>query len=221
MNDDIISRLRDNEDGFTERKTEGAANSSELRKTLVAFANSVPEGKTAILFLGVRDDGTPAGLKNPDSLQKTIREVAEKDCYPPIKYQTRVFDNDRKTIMAVLVESSNERPHFSGQAYVRVGSESVAASKQTYEDLIATRNTKAGKILRNKDTGITFRAYSRDTWGRKRVLYTIECRIEQCDAHVVNLYDCGSSRHFSIPLDHITINFDEAKRRMMLEAPAE
>ena len=62
----LLIRLRDHEDGFTERKQEGAASASaELRKTLVAFANSVPEGKTAILFIGVSDTGAPLGVKNP------------------------------------------------------------------------------------------------------------------------------------------------------------
>lgn len=150
MNEDIISRLKDLEDGFTERKTEGAANASELRKTLVAFANSVPAGKTSILFLGVRNDGTPVGLNNPESLQKTIREVAEKDCYPTVKYQTRVFEIDGKILLAVIVQASDERPHFSGPAFIRIGSESVAASGRMYEDLIASRNTKAGRILRSK-----------------------------------------------------------------------
>lgn len=218
MDDDIIARLKDVEDGFTERKTEGAANPSELRKTLVAFANSVPESKTAILYVGVGDDGMPVGLKNPDSLQKTIRAVAEKDCYPPIKYQTRAFESDGKALLAVLVQASNERPHFSGQAFIRIGSESVSASSRIYEELLASRNTKAGKVLRSKDAIISFRVYELDQWGRKRVLYTIDCRVEACDAHVVTLYQIGAGAHFSIPLEEVTINYDDAKWRMMLEA---
>lgn len=221
MNESIVPRLRDAEDGFTERKTEGAANASELRKTLVAFANAVPEGKTAILFVGVNNEGTPTGIGNIDSLQKTLRQVAEKECYPPIKYQTKAFESDGKMVLAVLVEASKERPHFSGPAFFRVGSESVIASPRVYEELIASRNTKAGKIIRNRDQVISFRSFELDRWGRKRPVYTIDCRIEECDAHVVSLVDIGSGRHFSVPLESITINLDQIKQRMMLEAPAD
>jgi hypothetical protein len=221
MNEEIIARLRDLEDGFTERKTEGAANQSEIRKTLVAFANSVPEGKVSIFFIGVTDDGTPVGVSNSDSLQQTINRVVEKDCYPPVKYQTKVIQKDGKTILAVLVEASSERPHFSGPAFVRKGSASVAASESIYEELIASRNEKAGRILRSKNVVISFRYFELDTWGRNRPVSTIECRIEECDAHVVHLHDIASGTHFSIPLERVSINFDQGNQRFMLEAPSE
>jgi hypothetical protein len=218
MNDELMGRLGD-EDGFVERKTEAAANGQEIRKTLVAFANSVPPGKTAVFYIGIDDDGTVVGVSSTDSLQKKIGEVAKRDCYPPVRYQTRVIQKDGKNILAVLVQASEERPHFSGPAYVREGSQSKVASDNLYEELIASRNEKAGKILRNKEQPITFRPYEFDRWGRRRTLYTIECRIEGCDAHVVHLYEAASGRHFSIPLEQITINFDQSVRRLMLDAP--
>ena len=221
MNEELISRLKDLEDGFTERKTEGAANTAELRKTLVAFANSVPENQTAVFFIGVDDKGIPVGLKNPDSLQKTIRNVAEKDCYPAIRYQTRVFESSGKTLLAVLVQASNDRPHFAGPAFIRQGSQSVSASKRLYDELIASRNTKAGRILRSKGETISFRVYQLDQWGRKGVLYTLDCQIEACDAHVLTLLQLNAGAHFSIPMDQITINHDDSQRRLMLEAPAQ
>ena len=221
MNEELFKRLKDHEDGFTERKAEGASNNAELRKTLVAFANSVPEGKTAILFIGVHDDGTPIGIRNPESLQKTINEVAKRQCFPPLTtYQIQVIESDGKSLLAVVVKPSNDRPHFSGPAYVRVGSQSTAASGQVYEELIASRNTKAGKILRSKDHLITFRCYELDRWGQQRPVFTMECRIEACDAHVVTLLDIAAGRHFSLPLEITTINLDQSKRRMMLVAPS-
>jgi hypothetical protein len=184
----------------------------------VAFANSVPEGGKAILFIGVANDGRLTGLDNPDKVQKMIRQVAEKDCYPPVRCQTMVFAKDGKDVLGVIVEASQERPHFSGPAYVRRGSESVAASGEVYEDLIASRNTKAGRILRSKGQLVIIRQmYTQHSYGRQKENWKVECRIEDCDAHVIDLHDIGSGRHFSEPLDKIRISKDHTKMRMMID----
>lgn len=54
--DALIDRLRRRspEDNFTERKA-ADSNDRALRQTLFAFANSVPEAETAVLFFGVDD----------------------------------------------------------------------------------------------------------------------------------------------------------------------
>ena len=138
-----------------------------------------------------------------------------------MKYQSQVFTVDGKNDVAVLIEASPERPHFAGPAFVRRGSESVAASKEVYEELIASRNTIAGKLLRNKDQLITFRQIDLDQWSRHKVRYDLECRIETCDAQVVHLYDVGSGRHFTTPLEIVRINADHSKSRLMIEAIGE
>jgi predicted HTH transcriptional regulator len=53
----LLLRLRNFEDNFVERKT--SADSKDWLKTVVAFANSTPVGYPAVLFIGVKDDGTP------------------------------------------------------------------------------------------------------------------------------------------------------------------
>jgi Schlafen, AlbA_2 len=90
---DLVRRLSNVEDSFTERKLEGAR-PEELRRTLVAFANSLHEGRTAVLFIGVTENAELKGVRNPDSLQKKIRSLCERDCYPPIKYSCEVLNID-------------------------------------------------------------------------------------------------------------------------------
>ena len=216
----LLERLNNHEDGFTERKTE-AAKPAEFKRTLVAFANSVSEGQTAVLFIGVADDGRMIGVANPDSLQKKLGEIAAKGCYPPVKCQSQVITVDGRSVVAVLVETSMERPHFAGQAFVRRGSESVVASMDVYGELIASRNTKAGSILRNKGQVIPFRQIDPDRWPRQKIRYEIECRIEGCNPHVVHLHDLGSGRHLTFPLEIVRINTDQTKRRLMLKAIGE
>lgn len=219
--EELLRRLKDKEDNFTERKLEGTANSAEIRRAIVAFANSVPEGRSAILFIGVADDGTPIGVGNTDSIQKKVREAAGKDCYPSVRHQCEVLDVDGKGVLAVVVPASNDRPHFSGPAFVRKGAESLVASAEMYEELIASSNAKAGKILRSREQLVTFRQTDLDQWSRHNILYEIECEIEGCDAHVVSLHDISAGRHFSIPLGIVRINQDQTKRRLMLEAIGE
>jgi predicted HTH transcriptional regulator len=53
---DLLSKLKNCEDAFVERKT--AADNKDWLKTVVAFANSTPIGYPAVLFIGVKDEGT-------------------------------------------------------------------------------------------------------------------------------------------------------------------
>ncbi len=106
-------RIADHEDNFTERKTESAG-STAWRRTLVAFANSVPEGRTASLVIGVSDDGAILGVTIPDSIQKTIRKICEQDCYPPIAFSSEVVAGEPGAVVVASVPFSAARPHFSG-----------------------------------------------------------------------------------------------------------
>jgi hypothetical protein len=68
---DLIGRLTNfSEDHFVELETCG--DHGDWLKTVVAFANSTPIGYPAVLFIGVKNDGTPEGNINLDSLQKTL-----------------------------------------------------------------------------------------------------------------------------------------------------
>ncbi|MES9903047.1 MAG: ATP-binding protein [Sedimenticola sp.] len=113
MKQELIKRLYDSEDGFVERKPENCKD-RELRKELVAFANSVPEEFYAVIFLGVSDTGEPVGVVNPDERQKRIRRVAESDCYPPVKIQMHVLEEKEKLFLAIVVGHSLKKPHFAG-----------------------------------------------------------------------------------------------------------
>lgn len=154
---ELVSRLRNFEDNFTERKLEGAR-PEELRRTLVAFANSLPEGRTAVLYIGVTETAELKGVKNPDSLQRKIRILCEHDCFPPIKYSCEVLNVEGNNIVAVEVLHDRNSPHFAGPAYIRQGSESVLASEKAFDDLITRRLDKIYEILKWKDKVVTVNA---------------------------------------------------------------
>jgi hypothetical protein len=66
------------ESSFVERKP-GNFKDREARKTIVAFANSTPEGQESVLFIGVDDKtGKNLGVSDPDATQRKYSQVLEE-----------------------------------------------------------------------------------------------------------------------------------------------
>jgi predicted HTH transcriptional regulator len=216
LNDeDLLLRLRNFEDNFVERKTSG--DSKDWLKTVVAFANSTPVGYPAVLFIGVRDDGTPEERTvNLDSLQQTFSKKVS-DAYPHIYCFPRVVNVNGKQVLALIVPGSTDRPDFAGQAYVREGSTSVVASKPQFEELIASRNSKAYEILKWKGKVITVfvrpgytQAFGIAAFNRSRA-----CTVVACNQFYVTLEDPTGKG--CIPLSRIEVSFDKQAQRLKLE----
>ncbi len=51
---ELLARLKNAEDNFVERKPLGV-NAAEIRRSVVAFANSVRTGSIGVLFVGVHE----------------------------------------------------------------------------------------------------------------------------------------------------------------------
>jgi predicted HTH transcriptional regulator len=81
---ELLARMKSFEDNFVERKPLG--DRKDWLRTAVAFANSTPEGKHAVMYLGVTDLGEIQEQNdNLDTLQKTLRKEIDK-AYPTIDY---------------------------------------------------------------------------------------------------------------------------------------
>src|ERR1700759_4188934 len=74
--DDLLQGLSDTENAFIERKT--INDTKGWLRTVVAFANSCPEGFQGVLYIGVDNDGNiqnhPAST-NFEEVQKTLGQV--------------------------------------------------------------------------------------------------------------------------------------------------
>lgn len=214
--DELLKRLDDHEDNFTERKSEGVK-PADLRKTLCAFANSLDAPATAVLFIGVNDKtGAIPGVNNTDATQMRVREAAD-DCYPPITFGSRVLNVHGASVVAVMIESSQQRPHFTGAAYVRRGSESVNASAEALDQLIASRNQKAGRLqsMAGKKVSIISHGYmleKRREVGNREYKERAEGTVTSCDAHVVTL-EISNLGVRSFPLEHVQIDYDDKHSR--------
>ncbi|MBI3895087.1 MAG: ATP-binding protein [Acidobacteria bacterium] len=142
------------EDSLLERKVE--SDLKDLLKTLVAFANSVQPGHTATILIGEKNDGTVAGVTNPDNIQKRVREDCEK-IYPSIAgfWRQIVYEKDGGFCVRVDIEYSGATPHFGEAAWVRRGSESIKASDEVFQRLIEFRLSKVRELAKWVDKVIT------------------------------------------------------------------
>lgn len=205
--DELRKRLRDREDGWTERKSKGVS-TEDITKTVVAFANSLPDGHQGILFIGVSDkSGDVEGVDDTDSLQKRIRHAAEKRAYPPIYvgHNCRVLNESGKDVVAVIVEASRNRPHFAGPAYVRVGSESIEATAQQFDLLIASRTSVARRIIEamQKDETVLIDE-TRSGYHRHRA----QCKVVDCNPHYATFRSIqGGADIYSCSLSNITASY--------------
>ena len=125
------------EDNLVEFKVE--SDLQDILKTIVAFANSVKPDHIAVLKIGVDNSGFVKGVTNPDSIQKRVRSECDK-IYPPVLWKSFIREDNGKTYIEVQVESNGNAPHFGGQAWFRKGSETIKASEEVFQTMIALRS---------------------------------------------------------------------------------
>ncbi|HXC42516.1 MAG TPA: ATP-binding protein [Candidatus Dormibacteraeota bacterium] len=212
---ELLSKLTATEHGFVERKTSG--DSKDWLKTVVAFANSTPVGYPAVLFIGVKNDGTPEGGTNLDTLQQSFNRKIEL-AYPPIYFTTKILEKNGAQFLAVIVPGSASRPHFAGPSYIRKGSCTEVASEQQFDQLLSTRTSKSAEILkwRGKLVSIDWiRVENVDLMGP--VERTQEQIVSECNAFYVTLANAIGYPGQSVPLRRVEISFDNVKTRLKLE----
>jgi hypothetical protein len=216
---DLIARMRNFEDHLVERKT--VKDEKDWKKTAVAFANSVPLGLPAVLYIGVRDNGE---IETPqhdlDEVEKKFNRQMSK-VYPRIAYVPKILSDNGRQALAVIIPGSESRPHFAGLAYVRRGSESIEASEEQFTELIAHRNSKAARILAWKGKVITVVQLSQSRPGfgliRKEWKPGLAISVANCDQFYVTLQVGTGAQNLSFPLGQLEISFDNGNNRLQLE----
>ena len=208
---DLLARMRNFEDHLVERKVVG--DEKDWRKTAVAFANSVPVGVPAVLFIGVRDSGeieTPQ--QNLDEVQKKFN-TKMRTVYPRIFYVPKIVSENGRQALAVIIPGSELRPHFAGLAYVRRGSVTEDASEAQLRDLIAQRNSKAATILgwKGKNVAVFLRS------GDSEVSLPNSTIVADCNEFYVSVQAVPHEPATSFPLSRVEINFDNLRHRLQLE----
>jgi hypothetical protein len=208
---ELLARMRNFEDHLVERKT--VKDEKDWKKTAVAFANSVPIGLPAVLYIGVRDKGeieTPQ--QNLDDVEKKFNRQMEK-VYPRIAYVPKIVTDNGRQALAVIILGSELRPHFAGLSYVRRGSESIEASEAQFEELIAQRSSKTALLMEYKGKNVTVFIKTGDSeipWPTSTVLVA-------CNQFYVTLNKFDHEPPHSFPLSRVEINFDNLRNTLQLE----
>ncbi len=215
--EELKTLLTQDEDGYLERKTSGQR--SQITDALVAFANSMPPGREGVVFIGQQQDKKIIGVDNPDELQKSVKNWASQ-CYPPVEVHPEILTTDQGQVLALVIPFSPKKPHFAGKAYKRVGSQTLEASEEMLDEMIASRNEKAGRLLAHKGEPVVvdfeYRPFGglTATWigeGQQRasiLTHSEQCLIESASAHSVEIRRVASGRLESFPLERIVITKD-------------
>lgn len=119
-----LEALRENlESDLVERK-ESAADGRKIRRTICAFANDLPRNKRpGVVLVGVRDDGSCAGLAIDDDLLTRLADIRGEGSVlplPSVTVQKRTLNGCE--VAVILVEPSIDTPvRYQGRVWVRVG----------------------------------------------------------------------------------------------------
>lgn len=122
MTQEQVKKLLSSEETETIERKAGF-DQEEIRKALIAFANDAAGRARAWLIIGQADNRDIVGLKmGSDEAQKKISDIARNQCKPAIPVSIEISSVEGKLVAIVEVAASPARPHFDGEAWVRIGS---------------------------------------------------------------------------------------------------
>ena len=146
------------EDKMTEFKREYT---EDIKYTAVAFANS--EGGR--ILVGVNDDGTPAGVEDPDAVMLQLTNMIRNAVRPDLTLFSECTAEimDGKTVIVLSIQRGTARPYYvAGKGirpegvYIRQGSSSVPASSSAILNMIRETAGDRYEAARSLDQHLTF-----------------------------------------------------------------
>lgn len=118
------------------------AQSSPIRRSICAFANDLPgKGHTGVIFVGLNDDGSCAGLDITDEVLKRLSDWAlGGDILPRPDVEVYRIEIDGCDVAVVEVRPSGQPPvRYRGQVWVRVGTTNRGATPEQEQRLAERR----------------------------------------------------------------------------------
>jgi len=133
-----------------------------LEREAVAFLNYRDGG---VIYIGINDDGTAAGVANSDMVQLAIKDRLKNNILPScmglfdVIHETR----DGKGIIKIILAGGSEKPYYLKKfgmsekgCFIRVGSASEPMPVRMIEDLFARRIRNSIGNMRSPRKDLTF-----------------------------------------------------------------
>lgn len=144
----------------------------DIKKEIIAFANC--QGGT--LYIGVRSDGTVAGLDDPDGvalqISNMVRDSIKPDLTMFIHYET--LEEDGKKIVAVNIQRGTNRPYYISKkglrpegVYIRQGYSSAPATNSAIRQMIKETDGDRFEEMRSLNQQLTFKLTTKEFERRK------------------------------------------------------
>lgn len=135
----------------------------DIKKEITAFVNS-NGGK---LYIGIRDDGTPVGIDNPDrtalQISNMVRDAIKPDLTMFLNYET--LTQEGKEIIVIDIQRGTDRPYYIAKkgmrpegVYVRQGYSSVPATDTAIRQMIKETDGDRFETMRSLNQELTFEA---------------------------------------------------------------
>ena len=129
-NAELEALLSDLESDRVERK-ESASDGTRIREAICAFANDMPgHNEPGVVFVGVKDDGSNAGLEITDRLLLDLANMRDDGNILPIPMMTVAKRELVGSDVAVIIVEPDDAPpvRFKGRIRIRVGPRRAIAS---------------------------------------------------------------------------------------------
>ncbi len=131
---DLETLIADLESDRAERKEAWQGSAPEkARQAVCAFANDLPDHRRAgVLFVGVRDDGSPTGLAVTDQLLLTLADIkTDGKIVPPPSLSVEKRRLRGHDVAVVVVDPADSPPvRYEGRIWIRVGPRRGLANAQ-------------------------------------------------------------------------------------------
>lgn len=139
----------------------------EVKKEIIAFANC----QGGRIYIGVRKDGTVAGVEDPDSvalqISNMVRDAIKPDLTMFLHYET--LEEDGKKIIAVDVQQGTEKPYYIAKkglrpegVYIRQGYSSAPATNTTIRRMIKETDGDRFEEMRSLEQNLTFKSTAKE-----------------------------------------------------------